>query len=215
MTWQVIHGDCLEVMRTLPRVDACISDPPYGMDWDTVTKRFSGGSEASRARRGIGISAERDVLGDNEPFDPSPWLQFDRVTLWGSNHFGSRLPVGTTLVWIKRNDRAFGSFLSDAEVAWERGGHGIYCFRDFSMTAEAVNRKHPTQKPIPLMRWCIRRQDLPPNSTILDPFCGSGSTGVAALAEGMNFIGIEREAKYVEIARKRIAAEAAQGKLAF
>ncbi|HQN09749.1 MAG TPA: site-specific DNA-methyltransferase, partial [Thermoanaerobaculia bacterium] len=63
---------------------------------------------------------------------------------------------------------------------------------------------HPTVKPTDLMRWLCRLVT-PPGGTVLDPFCGSGSTGVAANAEGFDFIGIEREADYVEIARRRIA----------
>jgi site-specific DNA-methyltransferase (adenine-specific) len=66
---------------------------------------------------------------------------------------------------------------------------------------------HPTVKSVALMRWLIRLVT-PPGGIVLDPFMGSGSTGVAALAEGMKFIGIEREAEYVEIARRRIAAAA-------
>lgn len=67
-----------------------------------------------------------------------------------------------------------------------------------------VANHHPTVKPTDLMRWLCRLVT-PPGGTVLDPFCGSGSTGVAANAEGFDFIGIEREADYVEIARRRIA----------
>ncbi len=68
--------------------------------------------------------------------------------LWGSNHYAQRLPVGTTLVWLKRNDAGFGSFLSDAELGWMNTGHGVYARRDLSMMAETLTRMHPTQKPI-------------------------------------------------------------------
>jgi len=142
-------------------------------------------------------------LNDDRPFDPAPFLSFDHVTLFGSNHFGARLPVGTTLVWLKRLDGGFGSFLSDAEVAWEKGGHGVYCFRDTSLTAETRYRAHPTQKPLPLMRWCIERHG-PNAQTILDPFMGSGTTGVAALQLGRRFIGIELDPGYFDIACKRV-----------
>ena len=63
---------------------------------------------------------------------------------------------------------------------------------------------HPTVKPLALMRWLVRLVT-PPGGTCLDPFAGSGSTGCAAVMEGVNFVGIEREAEYVEIARARIA----------
>jgi site-specific DNA-methyltransferase (adenine-specific) len=71
---------------------------------------------------------------------------------------------------------------------------------------------HPTVKPVDLMRWLVRLVT-PLGGTVLDPFLGSGTTGVAALQEGCRFIGIEREAQYVEIAKARIAHEAAQGSL--
>ena len=198
-------GDCLEVLPTLGRVDACVCDPPYGMNLDTDNSRFSGGCVTSVTKRGKGKGTAdgRPIINDDKPFDPAPFLSFEHVTLFGSNHFGARLPVGTTLVWLKRLDGGFGSFLSDAEVAWEKGGHGVYCFRDTSLTAETRHRAHPTQKPLPLMRWCIERHG--PNARIiLDPFMGSGTTGVAALQLGRKFIGIELDESYFSIACRRI-----------
>ena len=181
-----------------------LADPPYGMKWNTDTDRFSGGSETSRARRGNGRSDQPRIVEDDRPFDPSPFLDFPRVILWGSNHYAARLPVGTTLVWIKRLDGGFGSFLSDAEVAWMKGGHGVYCFRDLSMTAEANRRVHPSQKPLPLMRWCIEKGG---DGTILDPFLGSGTILRAAKDLGRKAIGIEIEERYCEIAANRLRQE--------
>lgn len=198
-------GDCLEILPTLGRVDAVISDPPYGMNLNTDNSRFSGGNIASVSRRGNGKGTAngKPIINDDKPFDPSPFLAFDSVTLFGANHFGARLPVGTMLVWLKRLDGGFGSFLSDAEVAWEKGGHGVYCFRDTSMNAETAHRAHPTQKPVSLMRWCIERHG-PKAQTILDPYMGSGTTGVAAIQLGRKFIGIEIDESYFSIACKRI-----------
>jgi site-specific DNA-methyltransferase (adenine-specific) len=73
--------------------------------------------------------------------------------------------------------------------------------------------EHPTQKPVELMRWCLADLWLPKDALVIDPFCGSGSTGVAAMAMGYRFLGIEREPAYCEIARRRIADAAAQGNL--
>ena len=213
LPWQVVEGDCLDVMLDVPAaaVGAVISDPPYGMFWDVDTVRFSGGV----TRRGVGKTGERPVHGDDAPFDPAPWLDFPAVVMFGSNHYAQRLPVGTTLVWVKRTDAAFGTFLSDAEVGWEKGGRGVYCFTmpHQGVNAEAGVRVHPTQKPVALMEWCIGRQQLAPNSLIIDPYCGSGTTGVAAVQMGYRFIGIEREPQYVSVARRRIADAAAQGNL--
>jgi DNA modification methylase len=207
---KLINGDCLDVLRRLPAgtVDAVITDPPYGMRYNVDGTRYTGGHRRksdgtiARARR----RWSKPVAGDDRPFDPSPWLNFARVVLWGGNHFAGRLPRGTTLVWIKRNEPAFGSFLSDAEIAWVKGGHGVYCHKDTSMYAVATARIHPCQKPVGLMRWCIRRLKLRPRSTILDPYMGSGTTGVAAVIEGFNFIGVEIDPEHFAVARERIRA---------
>ena len=210
MNYQLFQGDCLEILPKLTGIDAIVGDPPYGGDFDTDYTRFTMGPN------GHGKPSLRNhdaVIGDDQPFDPSPWLGFKKVILWGSNHFAQRLPVGTTLVWIKRFDGGFGSFLSDAELAWMKGGHGVYCQRDTSLFAETRNRLHATQKPVDLMKWCIGLLSLPVGATILDPYMGSGTTGVAALQLGYNFIGIEITEHYFKVARKRIedAARAAAG----
>jgi DNA modification methylase len=200
---RLILGDCLEILPTLGKVDAVVTDPPYGMGNDVDSSRFSGGSDP--ARRGQGGGRFREMIeGDDRPFDPAPLLQFDRVIMWGANHYASRLPVGTTLVWIKRNDEAYGTFLSDAEIGYQKGGCGVYCFRDLSMKSDERDRKHPNQKPLPLMQWCIERVS-DPGDVILDPFMGSGTTGVACANLGRKFIGIEIEPRYFDIACRRIA----------
>ncbi len=207
---RVIHGDCLDVLPLIP--DSCIAavvtDPPYGMNWNADITRFTNGHGG--AEQGM-RSPRKPVEGDDKPFDPSPWADFPKAILWGSNHFAARLPVGTTLVWVKRNEDAYGAFLSDAEVAWMKGGHGVYLHRDLSMNAITWDRQHPTQKPVGLMRWCIRKLKLPPDAVILDPFAGSGTTGVAAIAEGRRAILIEKDAGYAEIARKRVQAAMCKG----
>jgi len=204
------HGDCLEIMPHLEPVDLVLTDPPYGMDWPADSTRFVGGSDASKKRRGAGNAKEK-IIGDDKPFDPEPFLNYPNVILWGYTHFANKLPKGTNLVWIKRFDAAFGTFLSDAEIAWMKGGHGVYCFRDLSMTAEAKNRKHPNQKPIPLIQWCMEKAKV--QGVTLDPFLGSGTTAIACERLNRRWIGIEIEEKYCEIAAKRIENERKQLKL--
>lgn len=206
-------GDCLDILPTLPKVDAVITDPPYGMDYDTDSRRFSGFKDEGLPPRGEG-RGDRMIYGDNQPFDPAPWLDFPKGIMWGSNHYAQRLPVGTTLVWLKRSPQHYGTFLSDAEVAWQVGGHGVYVFyaedsnarRRMEATGLAFGSTtaHPTQKPIALMEWCIDRLKLVARSMVLDPYMGSGTTGVAAANRDMRFIGIEREPKYFDIACRRI-----------
>src|SRR5262249_16398652 len=127
------------------------------------------------------------------------------VILWGGNHFAHRLPMGATLVWIKRSDGGFGSFLSDAELAWMKGGCAVYCHRDTSMYSNPRKRTHPNEKPVGLMRWCLRRLNLPPGSVVCDPYMGSGTTGVAAVLEGLDFVGVEIDPHYFAVAGRRIA----------
>jgi len=203
-------GDCLEILPTLGKVDAVVTDPPYGMNWNTDSRRFSGGKTPETRGRGKDWPA---VQGDDKPFDPLPWLDYEIVILFGANHYAQRLPVGTTLVWIKRDK--FGTFLSDAEIIWMKGGHGVYCFRDFSMNGRGANfpNYHPTLKPVSVMEWCVSKSKAPADAIILDPFMGSGTTGVACANLGRKFIGIEIEPKYFDIACERIEAAYAQGRL--
>jgi site-specific DNA-methyltransferase (adenine-specific) len=201
-------GDCLEILPTLGKVDAVVTDPPYGIALDTNNARFSGGSSVSVAKRGKGRAYDAPIIGDGSAFDPSPYLIGSEQVIWGWNNYPDKLPRGSCLVWIKRNDDAFGSFLSDAETAWFSRGCGVYCFRDLSNAAIARERAHPTQKPVSLMVWCIKKTR---GGTILDPFMGSGTTGVACAKLGRKFIGIEIEPRYFDIACRRIEDAYKQG----
>jgi DNA modification methylase len=199
-------GDCREIAPQLGLDFALVSDPPYGMKANLDSTRFTGGHH----KRGEGRDDWTPILGDSEPFDPTPWLNYPRIVLFGANHFSQRLPVGTTLVWIKKADHLFGTFLSDAEIAWMKGGHGVYCFRKQfpppSRMAEGMGSvAHPTQKPECLMEWVIHKSGLLDSMPVLDPYCGSGTTLVAARACGRKAIGIELEERYCEIAAKRLA----------
>lgn len=197
----IYHGDCREIAQQLSGIDAVISDPPYGMNYDTNSTRFTTNGN------GHGAPSKRryaPVRGDDAPFSPRQWLAYPRVVLFGFNHFASDLPVGTTLVWIKKSDKGFGSFLSDAELAWMKGGHGVYCKRDTSHFGEMRTRIHPTQKPVPLMKWCIQKAKVPQGGLILDPYMGSGTTLLAAREMGMRAVGIELEEEYCKAAVQRL-----------
>jgi site-specific DNA-methyltransferase (adenine-specific) len=222
-------GDSMEIAPTLQGVDAVISDPPYGMDWNPDTTRFSGGKSPllsggrAKGRAAHRISRCDKIIGDEKPFDPAPWLEYKKCVLWGFNHYAARLPVGTSLVWIKRNDHHFGSFLSDAELAWMKGGHGVYCFRKkFSPPTRAIEAGgdpcnpigvHPCQKPIALMAWCMDKAKVGEGETVLDPYMGSGTTIIAAIRTGRKAIGIEKDPEHFKTACERIKRELAQGDL--
>ena len=192
-------GDSLALAPELEEsIDSVISDPPYGISFDTDYRRFTSGFDVER-------QSHPPVQGDGKPFDPEPWLGFRRVVLWGANCFSNRLPLGTWLVWDKRF-RNGEAFLADAEAAWMNNGHGIYLY---SVTQQGCIRPeridHPTQKPVAVMEWCITKAK--PQGTILDPFMGSGTTLVAAKNLGRKAIGIEIEERYCEIAAKRLSQE--------
>lgn len=199
------NADCLAVLPQLTGIDAVISDPPYGMDWDTDSTRFSGGQH----KRGHGRDDWAEIHEDDKPFDPAPWLDFPRCVLWGANHYAARLPLGTTLVWLKKDDHLFGTFLSDAELAWMKGGYGVYAFRkSFPPPARMAENNgkvaHPTQKPVALMAWCMDRIGVDRGSTVCDPYAGSCPTGVACIETGRKFVGIEIDENYFKIACNRL-----------
>jgi site-specific DNA-methyltransferase (adenine-specific)/modification methylase len=191
-------GDCREILPTLDGVDAVVSDPPYGISY----KKGAGGKGKHTVRN---IEA---IEGDTEPFDPTPWLVWPCI-LWGANHYASRLPHGRWLAWDKLAGMAEFDSFSDVEFAWQsgRGKDRIFShlWKGICKASEkgGKERWHPTQKPVELMSWCLRQ--LPDAKTILDPFMGSGTTGVAAVKLGRRFIGIEIEPRYFDVACKRLS----------
>ena len=207
---RLINGDCLQCLPI--EADAVISDPPYGMDWDA---RITCGPNGHGKRGAKGSNFGTTIQNDKEPFDPTPWLGFDRVVLWGMNHFAARLPIGTNLVWIKKLDSAFGTFLSDAEVAWMKGGHGVYCRRDMTMWAKANDRLHTNEKPVGLIAWCMEKARVPADALVLDPYMGSGTTGIACYETGRRFIGIEIDPDHYDTAVARIQKAMQQPALPF
>jgi site-specific DNA-methyltransferase (adenine-specific)/modification methylase len=195
-------GDCLEILPKLGRVDAVVSDPPWGVKQDSDNTRFPSINGDNKTYR--------QIAGDDKPFDPSPWLKFPRVALFGANCFSDRLPIGSWLVWCKRRDSMLGKFLADAETVWINKGFGVYILQhewhgSLKASERGQKRVHPHQKPIAVMRWCLERLKLKPGSTILDPYMGSGTTGVAAVELGFNFVGVELDPAYFAIAERRIA----------
>jgi site-specific DNA-methyltransferase (adenine-specific) len=196
----IYHGDCREILPSVWfGVDVCVSDPPYGMNWNTDHTRFQTGPNGDGPGRTSKQKNPR-IASDRESFDPTHLIGFRSVVLWGFLHFANKLPKGSVLVWLKRYDSGFGSFLSDADLAWMKGGEGVYCRRDLSLQGE--ERLHPTQKPTGIMEWCITKAG---PGALIDPYMGSGTTLLAAKNLGRHAIGIEIEERYCEIAAKRLA----------
>ena len=113
------HGDCLFILPHLGPVDLILTDPPYGCKNNCDYTRFSGGLSESR-------NYGKQIFGDEKPFDPSPFLGFSGVILFGYQFFADKLPPGTILIWNKKRESQLGSFLSDCELAWKKGGSGCY-----------------------------------------------------------------------------------------
>lgn len=189
-------GDCRDILPTLGKVDAVVTDPPYGIGFGAKHTKWS---------------ANREVhLGewDNEIPDILPVLDCaDEAIVWGGERFA--LPVRRRwLTWVKPD--AAPTFAS-TEFSWTTQDKPA---RHFVQAIGSVNQErvgHPTQKPLRLMKWCL--DFVPAAQTILDPFMGSGTTGVAAVQMGRDFIGIEREARYFDIACDRIDKAQRQGDL--
>jgi len=201
MNVTLYHGDCLDILPTLSGIDAVVTDPPYGIDFDTDYRRFTGGVSKQ--------SAHKRIANDALPFDPKPFLSLAKtVVLFGANNYSDRLPQGSWLVWDKRHGTK-PLMTSDGEVAWCNKGHGIYIFNHvwdgfLRGSEQGIKRVHPTQKPIALMQWIVEKYTKQ-GDTVIDPFMGSGTTGVSCVQTGRNFIGIELDKGYFDIAEKRIA----------
>ncbi len=177
-------GDCREILPLLPKVDAVITDPPYGI-----------GIAANPFRQ-----KHEKMDWDNAP--PSNELMALIVSLapksiiWGGNYFDLPATQGF-LIWDKVQPEDFSS--SMCEYAWSNLAKPAKLFKRHVVSSEKF---HPTTKPIELMVWCV--DWIGEAGTILDPFMGSGTTGVACMNLGRKFIGIEIEPKYFDIACRRI-----------
>ena len=197
-------GDCLEILPTLPKVDAVITDPPYGIGADRNLR--------ANKQHGAAAAPSKDYGAANWDGRPPEQSLLDGLSakakwsvFWGGNYFRFD-PSACWLVWDKDNgDNGY----ADCELAWTNLPKAVRKFkwRWMGMLQELAgekkeSREHPTQKPVALLEWCIRH--CPDATTVLDPFMGSGTTGVACANLGRKFIGIEIEPKYFDIACERI-----------
>ena len=204
----IYHGDCLKILPHLPKVDLVLTDPPYGIN---IGKSGSiGGSRPKIYIKDYGVST-----WDQVPLSSDQWTKIKSKTelwiIWGGNHLAGVLgPSAGMLVWDKKCQDGWDDTFSECEVAWTNIFTRAKMFRHLWAGAFRASerggavRKHPTQKPVALMTWCI---SIVPNNTvkvILDPFTGSGTTLVAAKQLGFHAIGIEIEEKYCRVAAKRL-----------
>ena len=197
------HGDCLEILPTLPKVDAVVTDPPYGL-----ADKWQGGGGGKRSSWRFDPSEAMAWDTHAPDFVPAMVAQFDQAIVWGGNYFALP-PSRCWLVWDKKQNDQWTT--GQCELAWTNLDRPIRAFR-FAQCEQASegHKSHPTQKPLALMAWCLKWVDA---ETILDPFMGSGTTGVACAQLGRKFIGIEIDRRYFDIACERIEKAYAQGKL--
>lgn len=196
-------GDCAEILPTLGKVDAVITDPPYGINKDGQ-QRTTGGHGGRKAYTFKGWDGERP---DAAVFDLI-LKAADKHVIWGGNYFADLLPASMKwLVW----DKGQRINQSDGELAYTsiQGALRICTMNRVELLTDGA--EHPTQKPVRLMKWCV--EQVGDALLILDPFMGSGSTGVAAIQMGRAFIGIERDPEYFGIACRRIEQAVSQGQL--
>lgn len=190
-------GDCRDILPTLGKVDAVVTDPPYGIGKDGQ-KQTTGGHGGRKGYEFKGWDADRP---EKSVFDLIMQASEHHI-IWGGNYFSDFLPpTGKWLVW----DKGQRINQSDGELAYTsmQGALRIFDLNRVSLMMDGA--EHPTQKPVELMKWTILH--LPRDvQSICDPFMGSGSTGVAAVKLGRSFIGIEREPSYFDIAYRRIEA---------
>lgn len=188
-------GDCRAILPTLGRVDAVVTDPPYGIGGKAQIARPPRFQRLAgmQPRTWDSVRVSDHVIGCIAG-RPQP------VAIWGGNYYADLLnPSRCWLSWFKPDAPPS---MASIELCWTNQDKNA---RQISHSISATNAErvgHPTQKPVAVMLWTIEQLGMP--ESILDPFMGSGTTGVACARLGRRFIGIEIEPKYFDIACRRI-----------
>ncbi len=200
------NGDCLQVMDDLIakgiKVDCIITDPPYGI---LGGKKTIGGKKMVEATK-------YNCEWDNFRFNKEQYDIFNKLTknhiIFGYNYFTDFLPpTNNLIIWDKKEKNNWNDNFSDGEIIFTTHNKPLRIYRHLWMGAlrkgKRIQRQHPTQKPIELMEYIIENYTKP-GDIILDPFMGSGTTGVACKNLNRSFIGIELDKTYFELAKERI-----------
>ena len=192
--------DCLEVLPLIDKVDAVITDPPYGIGQDGGAQRTRGSKRTNGEKMGW------DNQRPNKEIFDAIQLAGDVQIIWGGNYFADYLPA--SMGWLYWEKRMGGDF-ADGELAWTSQHKAL---RQFCHYKKNKGDEHPTQKPLELMLWCIEQCKNKPQ-TILDPFMGSGTTAKMCCIYNRQFIGSDLNEEYVKLANKRIEPYLKQTKL--
>ena len=205
-TNRIINGDCLAVLPQMPsqRVDFVLTDPPYISHYHDRTGRTVANDDRSGWLRPAFAEIYRVLKPDRFCVSFYGWSKVDQFfAAWRAAGF---TPVGH-LVWSKRyaSSQRFLAYCHEQAYLLAKGNppEPAECIRDVLDWRYTGNRLHPTQKPVPSLKPVIeaftRRGEI-----VLDPFCGSGSTLLAAKILQRRYIGIEIDAKYAEVAQARL-----------
>lgn len=181
---RLLLGDCLDVMPLLGRFDAVVTDPPYGIGISSDTVRH------------MHKKKDWDSLPVGHQHIEAMISKSEHQIIWGGNYFNLP-PSRGFLIWDKKQPENFS--LAMCEFAWWSRDHNA---KLFSKSVLGYDKRHPTQKPVELMEWCLKWEGNA--TTILDPFLGSGTTLVACQRLGRAGTGIEIDPDYFEIACKRV-----------
>ena len=211
---RLILGDCREVLPLLPDFDLLMTDPPYGIGADAAAHKASG-TVVGHGHRRVAKRTYEKTEWDTEA--TPDWLiglmlaKARHQIIFGGNYYALP-PTSCILVWDKKTN---GNF-ADCELAWTnlpKAVRRIEClWNGFAREGNEERFDHPTQKPVKVIEWAM--QQAPDDvETVCDPFMGSGTTGVACTRMGLQFVGIERERKYFDIACRRIEQAYAQPRL--
>ena len=201
---KIHHIDCLEFMKQVPDnyFDLVLTDPPYGLG-DRLSTQDSTNTNNKFAKL-FNASKWNDEVPSKEIFDEIFRISKHQV-IWGGNYFDLP-PTRGILCWDKNIGRPHN--FSHFELAWTSFDRPAF---KYVTTNDHKIKKHPTQKPLKLIEFCIDYARLEADAKVFDPFMGSGTTAVACKSLGLDWCGCELEADYVAIANKRL--EAVQGSL--
>ena len=188
-------GDNRDVWPTLARPDAVVTDPPFGLG-----DRMKGGTWGATVERADQLRWDREAPTDSVL---AIVAQCRTAIVWGGNYF----PLPPSRGWLLWNKINSVPTMADAEMAWTNLDRPT---KRFDAPVGRCEFGHPTEKPVPLMAWCLEQAKVEAGALVADPFLGAGSTGVACMRRGCRFIGIEIDEGYFRTACRRIAEAARQ-----
>ena len=215
MNIELLNCDCMEYMATQPdnAFDLAIVDPPYGI----------GESGAKNKTRTGGLATPKNYKAfhgeDIEPPGIEYFKELKRVSknqiIWGANHFIENIPNASSPCWVIWDKQNGGTDFADCEMAYTSFKTAVRMFKfqwSGMLQGEMKNKEvriHPTQKPVKLYQWLLDKY-AKPGDKILDTHLGSGSSAIAAHYGGFDFVGMELDEHYYNLAKERFKRDTAQ-----